>query len=69
MVPLFYEVEACKASNYKYFGDWQDLTVEEKAFLIAHHFLSGLITAHKEEAQAGALERIRRQKAANKGRR
>jgi len=36
-------VDACIAANYRYFGDWQDLTPEQQAFLIGHYLSSRMI--------------------------
>jgi hypothetical protein len=61
-LPVFYEVAACKASHYQYWGDWQDLPIQEKSFLIAHYLLDRLVTTHQQDAEIAAMER-----AANKG--
>jgi hypothetical protein len=38
-VPIYLEVQACNAANYQYFDTWQELTPQQRSFLIAH-FLS-----------------------------
>lgn len=56
-IPVFYEVAACKASGYRYWGDWQELDAQQKAWLIAHYLLDRLIQSHQQDAESEALER------------
>jgi len=41
---------ACNAANYKYFGDWQELTAEQQSFLIAHFYAGRLLESHQGDA-------------------
>jgi hypothetical protein len=67
IVSPFQEVEACNASNYQYFGDWQDLNNEQKSFLTAHFFLTTIVENHREEAKARAAERESKKKSKGGG--
>ena len=59
-IPVFVEVAACNASNYRYFGDWQELTGKEKGWLIAHYMLSVMVENHTKDAEAQAIARASR---------
>lgn len=50
LIPRFVEIEACNAANYRFFHDWPELTSDQKAELVAHHFASGMIEGHKNDA-------------------
>lgn len=50
-IPVFYEVEACKAANYRYYHDWQELTAQQQAFLIAHYVAKKNVDNHQQDAQ------------------
>jgi len=61
-VSIFQEVSACHAANYRYFGDWQELTAEQQAFLIAHYLLGIVVSNHQQDAEAQAIERASKKK-------
>lgn len=50
-VAPYYEMAACKAANYRYYHDWQELEPYQQAKLIAHYLLSRMVDAHMEDAQ------------------
>lgn len=49
IIPKFYEIQACHASNYQYYGNWKSLEPHEKATLIAHYYVNVLMESHKNE--------------------
>lgn len=49
IVPSFYEIKACNAANYEYYGSWQELEDWQKAKLIGHYFLDNLINGAKDD--------------------
>ena len=57
VIAEFHEISACHASNYRYFHEWQELEPEQKAKLIAHFLLRGVIESHKNDAQAEDIKR------------
>lgn len=63
IVPKFYERQACQAANYRYYHDWQDLTVEQKAEVLAHYFLENLMESHKSEVINDRIKKDQRKRA------
>jgi hypothetical protein len=61
-IPLFIEVNACHAAGYRYFHDWQELTEDQKSFLIGHFISNRWVENNRSDAEYRAQER-----AANKG--
>ena len=55
-IPVYQEVAACKAANYRYFDDWQELTAEQQAFLIAHYFSQKLLESNIQDAEAREMK-------------
>ena len=59
-IPVYYEVEACNAANYKYYDDWQELKVSQRHFLIAHYYMTKTIAAHQSDAEYREMKRKQR---------
>lgn len=55
-IPIFLEVQACQAANYRYFHDWQELNKDQQAFLIGHFISARWVENNKEDAQYRAQE-------------
>lgn len=55
-IPLFLEVQACKAAHYRYFHDWQELDEQQKAFLIGHYISERWVDNHQQDAKQQADE-------------
>ena len=51
MIPMYYEVVACNAANYRYFHDWQELTPYQQSILIAHYFNGKLVKSNEQDAE------------------
>lgn len=66
MVPKYYEMEACNAEGYVFYGNWQTLTSVQRAEVVAHHYLKFYMEGHREEAATLASEKAQ-QKAKAKG--
>lgn len=60
MIPLYYEMLAAKEANYRYYHDWQELSSEQKASIVAFYFIEMSITNHQEDARAREIEKGRR---------
>jgi len=56
-IPVFHEVAACHAAGYRYFGDWQELSADEQAFLLAHFLTSQLLNNNQQDAQMRDVNR------------
>lgn len=67
-IPIFHEVAACKAAHYQYFGDWQTLTPEQQAFLIAHYIMEKQVNTHSQDAEAREQDK-RTKNSSRRGRR
>lgn len=50
-------MSAAHAANYRYFGDWQELSWQQKAKIVAFYLLNNMVESHKEDAVASALEK------------
>ena len=62
MVDEYTVMLAAHAANYRYFGDWQDLSWQEKAKIVAHYLLHNIVESHKQDAVASALEKKSKKK-------
>lgn len=60
MISQFHEMMACKAANYRYFHDWQELTPQQKELLSAHYLAGILLDSHKDDAVNRAMEKQRK---------
>ena len=49
-IPEYHVMCAAKAYGYPYFTSWQELSPKQKAKIVAHYFIEGLISAHQQEA-------------------
>lgn len=49
-VPEFHVITACNEANYRYHDDWQALSWNTKAHIIAHHFAKVLVERHAQDA-------------------
>jgi len=58
LVPLYDEMAACRFAGYRFWHEWQDLSPQERARLVAYYYLDALVEGHKEDA---AIEYSRRQ--------
>lgn len=56
-IPVYTEVKACIAVGYRYFHDWQELSADQQAFLIAWHISDTWVNANKDDAEARELDR------------
>lgn len=50
-IPLFQEIAACNAANYTYFHSWQELSTEQRAFIVAQHLLEVIVNNHQQDAE------------------
>ena len=50
-VPMYHEILACNAANYRYFHDWQELTPEQQSILLAHYFSVILVGNNSQDAE------------------
>lgn len=57
MVPRFYEMSACNDANYRFYGDWQELSKEQREDIVAHFILRHIIDGHKDEVVSQEFER------------
>lgn len=55
-IPVYQEVAACHAANYRYFHDWKELSAEQQAFLIAHYISQHLLETNQQDAEARAMK-------------
>lgn len=55
-LPVYYEVAACNAANYRYFDDWQQLKPEQQAFLIAYYLRHKQVENHTKDAEEKAVK-------------
>lgn len=62
IIPLYHEIDACKAANYQYYGNWQELSGQERATLIAHYYVKSMIEQNVSDAQQKAAERQARRR-------
>lgn len=62
LVPKFYELAACKAANYQFFHNWQELTSDQQAILIAHYFGENIMESHKNDALSTKMEQDSKKK-------
>lgn len=62
IVPLYHEIEACNAANYRFYDDWQDLSGKQRATLIAHYYVKNMIEQNVSDAQQKAAERAARRR-------
>lgn len=65
-VPEYHVIQASIAAGYQYFGDWQRLSWQNKAQLVALHFAKMLVERHAQDAVNAAIERQRRRGSRNK---
>lgn len=61
-IPVFLEVEACIANNYRYFHDWQELEEKQKAFLIGQFISKRWVDSHRSDAEYREMEKASRRK-------
>lgn len=59
-IPIYYEMEACREANYRYFGDWQDLTPAQQSKIVAHYLLRLMVAQHQHDAENAYQERQQR---------
>jgi len=52
MIPLYVEMQACHAAEYRYFHDWQELTPKQQSILIAHYISVLLVKNNTQDAEA-----------------
>lgn len=64
IVPRFYEVEACNAANYEYYGNWQELDRKQKAFLVGHYYTKMLVNGHKDDVVNAKIEKDQKKRSA-----
>lgn len=57
VIPLLYEMQACDQANYRFFHDWQELSRQERAVIIAKTVLLKLIDSHRDDAVARDIDR------------
>lgn len=50
-IPVFYEVAACNAANYRYYGDWQELTPRQQSTLIGHYLSTIWVANNQNDAE------------------
>jgi len=50
-IPVFYEVSACNAANYRYFSDWQELSPDQQATIIAWYLSTIWLENNKNDAE------------------
>jgi hypothetical protein len=62
MIDEFTVMAAAHAGHYQYYGDWQLLSWQEKAKIVAYYLLNLLVESHKEDAVASALEKKNKSK-------
>lgn len=64
IIPKFYEIDACNEANYSYYGNWQELEPEQKAFLVAHYYMKSLVAGHKEETVNDKIKKDQKKRGA-----
>lgn len=57
LIPEFFERSACKSAGYRYDLEWQEMTMQQKAAVIAHYTLENIIENHVKAAENDAIER------------
>lgn len=63
-VPEYHVMQASAAAGYQYFGNWQTLSWQDRAQLVALHFAKMLVERHAQDAVNTAVEKQRRQRSA-----
>ena len=56
-IAYYDQVNACINAGYKFFHDWQELTSEQRAFLIAFYLVQKYVSVHGQDAEARAMKR------------
>jgi hypothetical protein len=60
LVSELHVIAAAKKARYRYYHEWQDLSWQKQAALVAHYFAEKLMEQHVNEAISSEMERRQR---------